>query len=349
MQEITVAPKPIKGVNTSTVAFLGETQKCPVAPTLIISWMQFQTVYGGYFGEEKFLPYAVEGFFLNGGQRCYIRRVCNNDYMVALMELEKVDEIALIYAPNAQATDGLIDLLFGHCERLQNRFVIIDSVKGQATSNVSKPERACSYAALYYPWINVQEAGTGKLRLVSPGGYVAGVYATVDIERSVHKAPANQQIKGVVSLEFAVSDSQQYNLNFQGINCIRSFPARGIMVWGARTLSSDPERKYVNVQRLMIYLQQSIARGTQWAIFEPNNEKTWAKLKLASENLLYSSWQAGILMGAKPQEAYFVRCDSSTMTQNDIDNGRIILRVGVAPVKPAEFIIFNVNQQSSAQ
>jgi phage tail sheath protein FI len=348
VEEVSVGPKPIEGVSTSTVGFLGETLKGPTTPTLITSWVQFQTVFGSYFGQDKFLPYTVEGFFLNRGQRCYIRKVCNNDYANALLELEKIGEISLVYAPNAQATSGLTDLLFDHCERLRNRLAIIDSVKGQAPSNVSKPKSACSFAALYYPWIQVQEAGTGKVCLVPPGGHVAGVYARTDIERGVHKAPANQQVKGVVGLEYAVSDNQQDNFNPNGINCIRSFSGRGIMVWGARTLSNDTEHKYVNVQRLLIYLEQSITKGTQWATFETNNEKTWAKLKQTTENFLYNSWQAGMLMGVKPLEAYFVKCDRTTMTQNDLDNGRLILQIGVAPVKPAEFMIFRVSQQSNA-
>lgn len=347
VEEISIAPKSIEGISTSTVGFLGETQKGPAAPTLVTSWQQFQTVYGGYFGEDKLLPHAVEGFFLNGGQRCYVRKVCSNDYAGALAELEKIDEIALLYTPNPQATVGLTDLLFDHCERLRNRFVIIDSVKGQAPSNVSKPKHACSFAAMYYPWVQIQEASTGKLCMVPPGGHIAGIYARTDVERGVHKAPANQQVKGVVGLEFSVNDSQQGSLNLEGINCIRTLPGRGIMVWGARTLSSDPEHKYVNVQRLLIYLQQSIQKGTQWTTFEPNNEKTWAKLKQAAENFLYNSWQTGMLMGAKLQEAYFARCDRTTMTQNDVDNGRVILQIGVAPIKPAEFMVFLVSQQSN--
>lgn len=345
VQELTIGPKPIQGVSTSTTAFLGETQKGPVTPTLVTSWLQFKTVFGGTFGEDKFLPYAVEGFFLNGGLRCYIRKVCDNDYAAALLELEQIEEISLVYSPNAQATAGLTDLLFDHCERLRNRFTIIDSVKGQLPSSVSKPKRACSFAALFYPWIKVPENSTAKICTVPPGGYVAGVYAKSDFERGVHKAPANLPVQGVVGLEFVVSNAQQYGLNSQSINCIRDFSGRGILVWGARTLASDPERKYINVQRLMIYLEQSITQSIKWVQFEPNNDKTWTKLKLATENFLYESWQTGMLMGTKPDQAYFVRCDRSTMTQNDIDNGRLIMQVGVAPVRPAEFIIFRVSHQ----
>ncbi len=347
IEEVSVGPKPIQGVSTSTAAFLGETAKGPDTPTLITSWLQFQRVFGGYFGEDKFLPYAVEGFFLNGGQRCFIRKVADNNYAAALSELEKNDEIALVYAPNAQAILGLSELILSHCEKLRNRFAIIDSLKSQAPANVSKP-RACSFAALYYPWIQIQLATTGKLCLVPPGGHLAGIYARTDLGLGVNKAPANQPVRGAVGLEFAVKEVEQGNLNLQGINCIRNFPGRGILVWGARTLSSNPEFKYVNVQRLMIYLEQSISNGTQWAIFEPNNQATWTRAKVAVETFLYSCWQTGMLMGKKPQEAYFARCDRTTMTQSDIDNGKLIIQVGVAPVKPAEFMIFRVSQKMAS-
>jgi phage tail sheath protein FI len=347
LQEVTIGSQPIKGISTSTPAFLGEAQKGPTTPTLVTSWQQFQTVYGSYFDESKFLPYAVEGFFLNGGQRCYIRKVCNNDYATALKELEKIDDISLIYVPNAQATSGLTDLLINHCERLRNRFVIFDSLKGQIPSKVSRPAHASSFAALYYPWIQVHEAATGKFCMVPPGGHIAGVYARTDVERGVHKAPANEPVKGAVDLEFAVSTAEQGDLNLQGISCIRNFIGRGILVWGARTLASDSEYRYVNVRRLMIYLEQSITNGTAWTVFEPNNEKTWAKVTSLVEDFLHRSWQAGMLMGTKPQDAYFVKCDRTVMTQKDVDEGKLIVQVGIAPVRPAEFMIFSVSHQIS--
>ncbi|MGD6934415.1 MAG: phage tail sheath family protein [Candidatus Bathyarchaeia archaeon] len=338
-------PLSIQGVSTSTAAFIGETQKGPSTPTLITSWQQFQTVFGSYFGEGQYLPYSVEGFFLNGGPRCYIRKVTGNDYTTALTEIEKIDSISLIYVPNAQAVSGLTDLLIDHCEKLKNRFVIIDSIQGQSPSNVSKPKRVSSFAALYYPWIQVRQGA--KLCFVPPGGHIAGVYARTDTEHGVHKAPANQPVNGAVGLEFMVSDAQQGNLNLQSINCIRKFVGKGILVWGARTLSSDPEFKYVNVRRLLIYLEQSISKGTKWVVFESNNQTTWAKIKSTVDSFLSASWQAGMLTGTKPQDAYFVRCDRSTITQNDIDNGKIIVQVGVAPVKPAEFMIFSTSQKTS--
>jgi phage tail sheath protein FI len=197
---------------------------------------------------------------------------------------------------------------------------------------------------MYYPWIYVKQTGTGQMRLVPSGGHVAGIYARVDIEQGVHKAPANQIVQGAVDLEFAVNQRQQDILNPQGINCINKFVGRGIRVWGARTLSNSPETKYVTVRRLLIYLEQSIAKGTAWATFEVNNEATWMKVKIAIENFLTQTWRTGMLLGAKQQEAYFVKCDRTTMTQNDIDNGRLNVLIGVAVTKPAEFIIIGISQ-----
>jgi phage tail sheath protein FI len=345
VEEIRVGPTPIEGVYVSTAAFLGETQTGPSTPTLITSWSQFQNVFGGFFGEDKYLPYAVKGFFENGGKRCYVCNLKNGDYKEALAKLEVNDEVAILYSPNSQAIAGLSDLLIDHCERLK-RFCIFDSQKGETPSNVSKP-RQTAYAALYYPWIYVEYSG--ERCLVPPGGHIAGIYARVDAELGVNRAPANQEVKGAAALETTVNSYQIDSLNFEAINCIRSFEGRGIRVWGARTLSSDLEYKYVSVKRLLIYLERSIKRGTAWVMFEPNTEATWAKVKLQVEVFLMQAWQARMLLGAKPQEAYFVHCDRSTMTQNDIDNGRLNILFGVAAVKPAEFLILRVNHVCAKQ
>jgi phage tail sheath protein FI len=302
------------------------------------------SVFGGNFGTEKYLPYTVEGFFLNGGQRCIICRVVDADFAGAVAKLEAVEEVSIVYAPNAQATPKLAELLIAHCERMK-RFGIFDSLKGQAPSSITKP-KASSYAALYYPWIQVKPSGATQTCLVPPGGAIAGLYARTDLERGVHKAPANQPVKGAVDLERAVNDAEQDMLNPLGVNCIRMFPSRGILVWGARTLTNDSEYKYINVRRLLLFLEESIKKGTNWTIFEPNNETTWAKVRLQVENFLMQSWQKGIFMGTKPQEAYFVRCDRSTMTQDDLDNGKLILIVGVAAVKPAEFLLLHIVQSA---
>ena len=275
VQNIRIQPQSIEGVSTSTAAFLGETQTGPVAPTLVISFAEYQKLFGSYFGESKYLPYAVEGFFGNGGKRCYVCTVNDGDYAGALAKLEALDA-SIIYAPNAQATSGLAALLISHCERLRNRFAILDSIKGQDPSSVTKPGDS-SFAALYYPWIYVKETGTGRLCLVPIGGHAAGIYARTDVEVGVHKAPASQLVNGAVDLELQMKSHQQDSLITQGINTVRNFAGRGLLLWGARTLSSDQEWKYVNVRRLLIYLEQSIKKGTSWVTFEPNNASTWLK------------------------------------------------------------------------
>jgi phage tail sheath protein FI len=342
VEEIQIGPNPIIGVSTGTAAFFGETQSGPEAPMMVTGWLQFQQIFGGYFGQDKYLPHAVEGFFANGGQKCYVCRITGGDYASALAKTERIEDISLVYAPNAQATAGLADLIIDHCERLKCRFSVFDSIKGQEPQNITKP-RESSYAALYYPWIYVRQNASTKI-LVPPGGHIAGIYARVDNHTGVNKAPTNQEVKGVTGLERSISNLQLETLNPRGINCIRIFAGRGILVWGARTLSSNPEYKYINVRRLMIYLEQSLKRGTAWASFEPNNAATWAKVKLQAEDFLMQAWKDGKLQGTKQDEAYFVKCDRTTMTQSDLDEGRLIVQVGVAPVKPAEFMIFRVSQ-----
>ena len=343
IQEINLQPHSIEGVGTSAAAFLGETETGPTTPTLVTSFTEYQRVFGSYFGEGKFLPYAVEGFFLNGGQRCYVCRVSGSDYVGVLAKLEMVEEVSIVYCPNAQAVPGLTKLLIGHCERLRYRFAILDSVKGQNPTSVTKPQET-SFAALYFPWIYVKRAGTGPQCLIPSGGHVAGIYVRTDLEMGVNKAPANAVVRGAVDVEYTLSRNQQDNLVLQGINCISNFGGRGIRVWGSRTLSKEPTKKYVNFCRLLIYLEQSITKGIAWAVFEPNNDVTWAKVKSAIENFLMQSWKKGFLMGVNPQEAYFVKIDRTTMNQSDIDNGRLIVLIGIAPVKPAEFIIIRINQ-----
>ena len=177
-----------------------------------------------------------------------------------------------------------------------------------------------------------------------PSGFVCGIYARSDIERGVHKAPANEVVRGLTKFEININKARQDVLNPEGVNCLRFFDGRGNRVWGARTMSSDPEWKYVNVRRLFIYVEHSIDKATQWAVFEPNNERLWTNIRSMVEDFLYVLWRDGALIGAKPAEAFFVRCDRTTMTQNDLDNGRLICLVGMAPSRPAEFVIFRVGQ-----
>lgn len=264
-----------------------------------------------------------------------------------LSGFEEVDEIAIVYAPNACAVPGLEQSLITHCEKLKDRFAIIDSASGLKPVSSIKPRSSITdtrFAAYYYPWIMVTHPTSGTLYKIPPGGLVAGIYARSDHERGVHKAPANEIVRGAIDVEFQISKGEQDVLNPRGVNVIRAFPGRGIRVWGARTLSSNALWKYINVRRLFNYIEESIEEGTQWVVFEPNNEKLWARVRATITQFLTGVWHDGALMGKKPEEAFFVKCDRATMTQDDIDNGRLICIIGIAPVKPAEFVIFRIAQ-----
>jgi len=268
----------------------------------------------------------------------------------ALLALNDIDEVAILYAPDAIGVDALLpgELIIA-CEKLKDRFVIFDAPKGRGNmeDEALKPRDTYAtsmFAAYYYPWIRAYNPLTKLYKTVPPGGHVAGIYARSDIERGVHKAPANEIVRGIKDLEFNIGKGEQDILNPRGVNCIRAFSGRGIRVWGGRTLSSNALWKYVNVRRLFIFIEESILKGTQWVVFEPNDQKLWARVKQTVTQFLTGVWRGGALMGNTPEEAFFVKCDSSTMTQDDIDNGRLIIIVGIAPVKPAEFVIFRIAQ-----
>lgn len=269
-----------------------------------------------------------------------------------LTALGEVEDIAIVAAPGSAALTSPVDqavrdALISHCENLRYRFAILAGPQDadQASIRVVRGQHDSKYAALYYPWLVASIPGSARETvLYSPEGAMAGIYARSDIERGVHKAPANETVRGILRFSRNVNKGQQDVLNPEGINCLRFFEGRGYRVWGARTISSDPEWTYLNVRRLFIYLEHSIDRSTQWAVFEPNNEELWLKIRLTIEGFLYDVWRTGALLGTKPEDAYFVRCDRSTMSQSDLDNGRLVCLIGVAPTKPAEFVIFRIGQ-----
>ncbi len=266
---------------------------------------------------------------------------------LAALELDTYREVALVYAPGAPVPVN--KAVITHCENLKHRFAVVDPDKAVDVTSF-QPHSAIQdtkYAALYYPWIAISDPMTGARKEVPPGGHVLGVYARSDAERGVFKAPVNEILRGVLELITNVDDATQDVLNPRGINVIRRFPERGIRVWGARTMASDPVWKYVNVRRLFIFLEQSIDRGTQWTVFEPNTETTWIAIRTSITNFLLTVWRNGALMGTTPDEAFFVKCDRTTMTQDDIDNGRLVCLIGVAPSKPAEFVIFRIFQHTA--
>jgi phage tail sheath protein FI len=276
-----------------------------------------------------------------------------------LCALGEVDDVAIEALPDAGALDSLDEqvaaasALIGHCESLQYRFAIVDGPQGSSVNDIRdfRGNFDSSYAAIYHPWIEIIDpnqqlvpgAPPSKL-LIPPSGFMAGIYGRVDVARGVFKAPANEIVQGLDQFESNIDKGRDEVLNPEGINALRFFPDRGYRVWGARTLSSDPLWIYVNVRRLFIYLEHSIDKATQWAVFEPNNPTLWQQVAQSVKDFLQVQWLSGALLGASPDQAYFVRCDRTTMTQNDLDNGRLICLVGVAPTRPAEFVIFRIGQ-----
>ena len=271
-----------------------------------------------------------------------------------LKAFEAIDDIAIVAAPAlaALAPDEVragVALLQQHVERMRYRMAVVDSGQGQSLAEV-RAFRAgidSKHMALYYPWLRVRDPIARKEILLPPSGFVAGIYARSDTERGVWKPPANEVVIGAIGPERLLGPTEQEVLNPEGINCFRVFEGRGLRLWGARTLSSDPEWKYVNVRRYLAYLERSIDCGTQWAVFERNDATLWANVRSMIEDFLFNEWRRGALLGDKPEEAFLVRCDRTTMTQNDLDNGRLICLVGVAPIKPAEFIIFRIGQRTA--
>ncbi|MEY9418076.1 phage tail sheath protein FI [Bradyrhizobium japonicum] len=491
IEEIERGPKPIEGVATSTAAFLGETERGDDWPTLVTSYNEYLRRFGDVFGEGKYLPHAVKGFFDNGGRRVYITRIVgagaataevafgnfkisavgpgeagnrtwirldagttkdsnrnsigfrleiyywdragqqpfdpvdnpatlpppylseifddlslnkdspnywdkrvNNgnsalielkvtagaqiptsvqngkldggangstptstEYQgnnpdpiarrgLAALELDVFRDIALVYAPAAES--GVVKNVITHCENNRFRFAVVDASSGSAVPTNLDPRSAndTKYAAFYYPWITVNDPRSGARINIPPGGPVLGIYARTDNTRGVFKAPANETVAGALDVEYDIDQRTQENLNPKGVNVIRRFPGRGIRVWGSRTLSSDPLWKYVPVRRLFIFIEASIYTSTQWVVFEPNDYKLWARVKQTVTLFLRTQWREGALFGVKEEEAFSIAVGRETMTEDDILNGRLIIEVGIAPVRPAEFVIFRVYQKT---
>ena len=500
VDEIERGPRPIAGVPTSTAAFLGETERGPLRPTLVTSDQEYRRRFGGVFADGCFMPHAVAGFFENGGTRLYVARITgpggvpaakdlgsgftatavgpgawgrrvwirvlegstvrpdgsrgfrlrlaywnpppaqafdpfvdtvseprpqlaeeyddlsidplSADYFgtrlidpssrqpvsplitlshagasaanppiadgafldsdgdeppppgssdfapqdergqgLAALDLAPYRDVALMYAPfPRREPDAIAKHLFEFCERRRFCFAVIDSDSDSPPAvldpRVSK-QWDTPFAAFYAPWLVIADPSTGAHAPVPPGGHVLGIYARTDIERGVFKAPANEVVRGALGLRHDINDNLQDTLNPRGVNAIRVFPGRGIRVWGARTLSSNGLWKYIPVRRLFIFFERSIYEGTQWVVFEPNDDRLWARVKDTIRLFLRAQWRAGALFGRTEEEAFFITCDRTTMSQDDILNGRLICEIGVAPVRPAEFVIFRIFQHTA--
>jgi phage tail sheath protein FI len=305
---------------------------------------------------------------LAGGSQQMSRKITPDDYVgnsadrTGFGGLEAVDEVTMVSVPDLMSVyqQGMIDIegvqavhlaMIAHCELMGDRVAIIDPPPGLNAQQVrewrmDKAGYDSKYAALYWPWFRVFDPSTGQMTPVPPAGHMAGIWSRNDSARGVHKAPANEVVRGAVAPELVITKSEQDLLNPIGVNCIRAFPGRGVRVWGARTLSSDPAWRYLNVRRLFNYLEKSILNGTQWVVFEPNDLDLWQRIRRTITAFLFRSWREGAFFGATPEEAFYVKCDSETNPPEVVDAGQVICEIGVAPVKPAEFVVFRLAQFS---
>lgn len=271
------------------------------------------------------------------GKRTGIQAFVDND-VVSIMAVPGVTD------PNVQL------MLVAHCENLGSRFAVLDMPRDAKKVQDILAHRDIfdtNYAALYHPWLEIFDPLDKKNIAIPPSGSILGIYARSDNNRGVHKAPANEVVRACVGLDCQFNKGEQDILNPKGVNLIRTFPGQGIRVWGARTATSNASWKYVNVRRLFIFIEETIRANTSWAVFEPNDETLWVRVRRTISVFLNGLWRGGSLAGSSPEEAFFVNIGRETMTQDDIDNGRLICVIGVAPVKPAEFVIFRISQKTS--
>jgi phage tail sheath protein FI len=328
-------------------------------PTLCTNFSEFKKAFGDFSTDsgQQALAHAVFGFFHNGGTRCFVMRYATTGDLqkqTALDPFEAIDEISLVAAPGSSDTIVWTNVL-GHCAKTNNRFAILDSpsITVNPTASDSHPANS-TYGAYYLPRIQVFDPATKAmnpdgpgLAYVAPSGHLAGIYARVDAIRGVHNAPANEVVQGAVGLEWPISNAVQDGLNPSGLNCIRDLNGN-IRVWGARTIGGDAniEFKYVNVRRLFLFLRKSIEQGTQWVVFEPNSPALWQKITRNVTAFLTSVWRDGALFGTTAAEAFYVKCDAETNPPELRDLGQVVTEIGVAIVRPAEFVIFRISQFS---
>jgi Bacteriophage tail sheath protein len=305
---------------------------------------------------------------LSGGESTAQARIGTDDYVgdsadrTGFGGLEAIDPVTMLSVPDLMAAyqAGMVDLegvqavqqaMIDHCEKMGDRIAILDSPPGLNAQQVlewrmEKTGYDSKYAVLYWPWVKVFDPARGENVFTPPSGLMAGIWGRNDDTRGVHKAPANEVVRGTIALETQITKAEHDLLNPQGINCIRVFPGRGIRVWGARTLSSDPAWRYLNVRRLFNYIEESVLEGTQWVVFEPNDLDLWQRIRRTITAFLLRVWRDGALFGATPEEAFFVKCDSETNPPEMVDAGYVTCQIGIAPVKPAEFVVFQIAQFS---
>lgn len=374
IEEQDTGARPIEAVGTSTAGFVGT---APIADAgkgqaiPVDNWTQFTNLFVGAKAKSTDLTSAVRGFFDNGGLKCYIANIGPDDAVSTGLEaLDLIDEIAIIAAPgrtDQQSYNALLD----DCQRMQDRVAILDgpatvddveqltragTAEGGDTGGGKKQKPGLrprnsdkGYGAFYFPWLRITDPFDSKAMISAPpSGHIAGLWAQTDGTRGVHKAPANMAIAGVGGLTKYVSRAEHDTLNPNGVNVIRFFTREGIRVWGARTVAPSASNwKYLNVRRLFTMIEESIAISTRWVIFEPNDQPLWNDLKANISNFLRVLHSQGALAGARPEDAFFVKCDRETNPPEIVDLGQVVVVIGIAPVKPAEFLIIRIGQSQA--
>lgn len=331
----------------------GQVVECTSFGDFARSFGDFSSAVG-----HRNLAHAVYGFFNNGGTRCFVVRETENGKIAssALAKFEGIDDIAIVAAPGIADKAVWADLVV-HCRiRTEDRFAILDGPVNVGSGDLLDTTQFdgthadqlpafSDYAAFYQPWLEVFDPATGVAQYVPPSGHVAGVYARVDAERGVHKAPGNEAIYGITGLRYAISTAQQDALNPKGVNAIRHLNGAH-RIFGARTIGGDAntEFKYINARRLFLFLRESIDEGTQWVVFEPNDSSLWAKITRNVTAFLTNVWRDGALFGATPAEAFYVKCDEETNPPSVREAGQVVTEIGVAVTQPAEFVIFRISQ-----
>jgi phage tail sheath protein FI len=339
IEELPFASHAIQGVSTSTVGFVAVTGRGPLLGPLT-SFVDFERVATPNLGVN--LPLAVRGFFENGGQLCFISQIAAADPLESGLAALDKETTSLVCCPDDATIQNSAAAVAAHCEKRKDRVCILQSAQPIVPVATHQPPVHSSYGAYYYPWITVASLDGTSTVTLPPCGHIAGIYAQTDATRGVWVAPI-APLAGITALSEDLTAAESDQLNSRGIDVLRSFPGQGIKLWGARTTTDqDSEYKYVSVRRFMTYLERSIDQGTEWAVFEPNSPALWAVVRSSIENFLGNVWKQGALQGTTREEAFFVRCDPTTMTQDDIDNGRLVCLVGVAPVRPAEFVILQI-------
>ncbi len=346
------SPPPETALRTGVPVFLGLAAKGePYTPTMLTRRAQFDSAFGSAL-PNRYLEPAVRGFFANAGQLCYVMRLADDSPDALARGLEAIstlENIDLVCAPDimSMADRALIPamqrVVMNHCLQQGNRFAILDALPGADVAQVLEQRRGLSGAsgALYYPWVRV-DAGPPGQRFLPPCGHIAGIYARTDREIGVHKAPANALLEGVLDLQINLNSRQQERLNPVGINCLRSFPGRGIRVWGARTLSDETDWSYINVRRLFLTAGRWIEHNMTAAMFDPNDPRLWARINRELTAYCLSLFQQGALRGNTPAEAFYIKCDAETNPPEVRERGEVIAEIGLAPGAPAEFVVVQI-------